>query len=326
MRECRALDRSYITDSDRPVTAAADEPVISFGEHLGGLRSDAINRLAIWPGLMKLQEIDVLYESDCATLWSFMTHPGRPSFTPQLLHDFEDWQDGILRSFGPGLLDLKFLVLGSRTPGVFCYGGDLDLFQKLIRAGDRNGLVRYGYRCVEILHRNIHALDLPILTVALVQGEALGGGFEALLSFDFIIAEKGSRFGLPEVMFGLFPGMGAHAILSRRVGTAMADRMILRNEIFSAEQLFELGLVHQVCEPGEGVDAVRGFIAREGRRHAGLLGSCRAMRRVSPLPVEELKSVVDIWADSALQLREQDLKLMSKLVAAQVRQSVRTVA
>ena len=50
---------------------------------------------------------------------------------------------------------------------------------------------------------------------------------DALLSFDYIIAERGATFGLPEVLFGLFPGMGAHAILSRKLGSAMADRLIV---------------------------------------------------------------------------------------------------
>jgi DSF synthase len=118
-------------------------------------------------------------------------------------------------------------VLGSRAPGVFCFGGDLSLFERLIRSGDRDGLARYGYRCVEILHRNMHSLDLPMLTIGLVQGAALGGGFEALLSFDYIVAERDATFGLPEILFGLFPGMGAHAILSRKLGSAMADRLIV---------------------------------------------------------------------------------------------------
>src|SRR3712207_7235821 len=56
---------------------------------------------------------------------------------------------------------------------LFRSGGDLELFQRLIRERDRDGLARYGYRCVEILHRNMGSLDLPMLTIGLVQGAAL---------------------------------------------------------------------------------------------------------------------------------------------------------
>ena len=76
---------------------------------------------------------------------------------------------------------LKYLVLGSRFPGVFNLGGDLNLFAGFIAAGDRDGLVRYGRDCVSILHNNLRRLELPIVTIALVQGDALGGGFEAVL-------------------------------------------------------------------------------------------------------------------------------------------------
>jgi len=269
--------------------------------------------------LFALDQLDVLYRPEHSALWTFMRPTDRPSFNPAMLHDFEAWQRLIGENFGPDMAPLRYLVLASRAPGVFCYGGDLELFQQLIRNGERQGLVRYGYRCVEILHRNMRSLDLPMLTIGLVQGAALGGGFEALLSFDFIIAERDATFGLPEVMFGLFPGMGAHAFLSRKLGSAMAGRLILSNEIYTAQQMYDLGLVHQVVEPGQGVAAVEEFIKRSERRHAGLVNARRAMKLTRPVPLEELKQIVDLWADAALQLTEGDLKVMSRLVRAQKR-------
>jgi len=204
-------------------------------------------RLQIPEQLFSLNELDVHYDEENEAIWTYMCPKGRPSFTPQMLGDFSEWQRLIGAHFGPERVPLKYLVLGSRAPGVFCFGGDLELFQQLIRKGNRDGLAAYGYRCVEILHRNTLALNLPMVTIGMVQGQALGGGFEALLSFDIIIAERGATFGLPEVMFGLFPGMGAHAFLARKLGTAMADRIILSNETYTAEQMFELGVVRNRC-------------------------------------------------------------------------------
>ena len=297
-----------------------DEPSGLFFENRSeAFVEDARKRLELPERLFELDELDVLYEPADAILWTFMRPAGRPSFTPPMLSDFEDWQKLILDGFGEGRAPLKYLVLGSRSPGVFCFGGDLELFHRLIRGGDRAGLVRYGYRCVEILHRNINALDLPILTVGLVQGAALGGGFEALLSFDHVIAEQSATFGLPEVMFGLFPGMGAHAILSRKLGAAAADRIILSNKTYSAAEMFDLGIVHQLADDGQGVGAAREFFAKNGRRHAGLVGAKRAMRESVHVPLAELKRIVDHWADAALQLREQDLKVMQRLAGAQAK-------
>jgi DSF synthase len=283
------------------------------------LIEQAEQRLSVPERLFNLAELDVLYDSQRSALWTFMRPAGRPSFTPPMLADFEQWQALIGQNFGPKRLPLKYLILGSRAPGVFCFGGDLDLFHKLIRAGNREGLTTYGYRCVEILNRNFHAMDLPMLTIGLVQGQALGGGFEALLSFDFIIAERGSTFGLPEVTFGLFPGMGAHVILARKLGAAMADRIILSNQTYTAEQMYDLGLVHHLAEPGEGVNAVRDFMAKSDRRHAGMVNARRAMRITSHIEMAEYYEIVDLWADAALQLREQDLKLMERLAGAQAR-------
>ncbi len=304
-------------DNARILASGEDTQALFFDSPATDFEQDARQRLALPAKLFELNELDVLYEPLDEVLWTFMRPAGRPSFTPAMLEDFEDWQRLILSGFGEGRTSLKYLVLGSRAPGVFCFGGDLDLFNRMIRSGDRAGLVRYGYRCVEILHRNINALDLPILTIGLVQGAALGGGFEALLSFDHVIAERGATFGLPETMFGLFPGMGAHAMLSRKLGTAAADRIILSNKTYSAQDMHDLGIVHEVVDDDTGLAATRAFIARNTRRHAGLVGAKRAMRESSHVPLAELKRIVDHWAESALQLREQDLKLMQRLVSAQ---------
>lgn len=274
---------------------------------------------AIPPELFKLGQLEVLYEADCKVLWSYMRPTGRPSFNRQMLGDFVNWQQLIEAGFGPDKVPLKFLVLGSRAPGVFCFGGDLDLFRRLIEARDRDGLIAYGHRCCQILHRNVNSLGLPIVTIGMVQGDALGGGFEALLSFDYVIAERSATFGLPEMMFGLFPGMGAHSLLSRKLGSAIADRLIVSNETYSAQQMYDLGIVHQIAEDGEGLAATRDFIRKSTRKHAGLVNSRRAMKICWDLELEELTRITELWADAALQLGEKDLKLMNRLVSAQTK-------
>lgn len=268
--------------------------------------------------LFGLRQIEVSFESETGTLWSFIRPDGRPSYNPGLLGDFHDWQDGIEDVFRPRG-DLRYLVLGSRFPGVFCLGGDLDLFAGMIRRRDRGGLVGYGRSCVQILHRNTNTLGLPIVTIGLVQGDALGGGFESLMSFNVIVAERGTKFGLPENLFGLFPGMGAFSFLSRRLGVAMAEQMIRKGTVYTAEEMYDLGMVHVLCEPGEGEAAVRRYIAQTSRRHNGQCALYKASREVNPVTLDELERVVDIWADTALGLTEQDLRMMERLVAAQNR-------
>ena len=297
----------------------ADNPAIPLGDEDEFLVSESRLHASVPEELLRLRELDILYEGEQQVLWTFMRPEGRPSFTPSMLADFEAWQRLIANNFGPGGVPLRYLVLGSRAPGVFCFGGDLKLFQGLIERRDRDGLVHYGHRCCKILHRNINTLDIPMLTVGLVEGAALGGGFEALLSFDYIIAERGATFGLPEIMFGLFPGMGAHALLSRKLGSAMADRLIVSNETYTAEQMYDLGIVHQLAENGEGLETCREFIRKSERRHSGLVHARKAMKVAWDLELDELNRITELWAEAALQLREQDLKVMSRLVAAQGR-------
>lgn len=313
------MDRVSSRSDNGQVDSTAKASAISLTNDEEMLVTESRRHSSIPEGLFNLQELDVFYEDETHTLWTYMNPAGRPSFTPGMLSDFENWQVYIEQGFGPEKVPLRFLVLGSRSPGVFCFGGDLDLFQRLIRLRDRDALVRYGHRCCKILHRNMASLDLPMLTVGLVEGAALGGGFEALLSFDYIVAERGATFGLPEIMFGLFPGMGAHALLSRKVGGAMADRLIVSNETYTAEQMYDMGLVHRLAENGEGLAACRDFIKKSERRHAGLVNSRRAMKVAWALELAELNRITELWADSALQLREQDLKVMGRLVAAQAR-------
>ncbi|MEZ5695035.1 MAG: crotonase/enoyl-CoA hydratase family protein [Sphingomonadaceae bacterium] len=294
-----------------------DGGAFPLGEEEDALVRESALHDAIPKELFELKEIDCLYDSETQALWSYMRPEGRPSFTPSMLADFESWQHHISTGFGTGKVPLRYLILGSRSPGVFCFGGDLDLFRKLIISRDREGLVRYGHRCCQILHRNMNALDLPMLTVGLVEGAALGGGFEALLSFDYIVAERGATFGLPEVMFGLFPGMGAHALLSRKLGSAMAERLIVSNQTYSAEEMYEMGIVHHLAEKGEGLQACQDFIKKSDRRHAGLVNARRAMKICWKLELEELTRITELWADAALELREQDLKVMNRLTTAQ---------
>lgn len=269
--------------------------------------------------LFQFEQLDVRFDPQLETLWTYMRPRTRPSFNPDLLREFAQWQEDIDFAWTQGGEPIRYLVLGSRFPGVFSLGGDLDLFSHHIRAGNRDALVRYGHACVRILHRNMLGLDHPIVTIGLVEGDALGGGFEALLSFNVVIAERGTSFGLPETLFGLFPGMGAHCFLSRRLGAARAEQMILSGRTYSAEELYDMGLVHGLAERGEGRRVVEEYVRVNRRRHNAHCAIYEASRAINPLPLAELEAVVELWADAALRLTDGDLKRMHRLVTAQTR-------
>ena len=245
-----------------------------------------------------------------------MRPQGRPSYTPELLRDLSRMQSDIYLATATER-PFRYFVVRSSVPGVFNLGGDLDLFGAKIRARDRDALRTYAHACVDVVYTNAIGYDRRLTTVALVQGAALGGGFEAALSCHHIIAERRATFGLPEVLFNLFPGMGAYSFLSRRMDAIRAEKLILSGKIYTAAELFDMGLVDMLVEDGEGDNALRTYLAKLDRRYNTHQAVLQARHRVNPLTREELIDVVDVWVDAAMQLEEADLRKMARLVRAQ---------
>jgi DSF synthase len=284
-------------------------------QQTGSVQEDGARSNRFWPDLGQL---DCAFDISNGTLWSFMDFGDRrPSYNPELLEDFHGWQRNIATLKAEAGETLRYVVLGSRHPKMFCLGGDLDYFSECIAAGDREALLAYGQSCVRILHRNWTASEQGLMTIGLAQGDALGGGFESLLSFDVLVAEKGAKFGFPEQLFGLFPGMGALTFMGRKLGFAKAEQMIRSGRCLSAEEMHELGVVHMLAEPGQGIETVRRMIAKTGRRFDAQLAYHRAAKRANPIPFDELMDIVAIWADACLTLDAHDLAVMRRLVAAQ---------
>ena len=266
-------------------------------------------------------ELELSRDPDGKTLWCYMRPKGRPSFTPSLLRELialrRSLQGAHSAPYSPP--PPRYFVGGSRLPKIYNLGGDLSFFAERIRAGDREGLRSYAYDCVDVGYHMWTGFELPTVTIALVQGDALGGGFEGALSFNVIVAERSARFGLPEVLFNLFPGMGAYSYISRKLDAASAERMILSGQIYTAEQLHAMGLIDVLADDGQGEAAVRDYITRNAKHHT-VQRSIRAVRnRVIRLALAELRDVADIWVEQALTLEESDLRKMERLRAAQDR-------
>lgn len=262
------------------------------------------------------------FNKDTGAMWSRWSPSPRPCFNPRLLADIRAYYEFLSATRGKvavGAEDcaINYVVLASDMPGVFNMGGDLDLFKLLIGKQDRAGLLCYGRACIDVLYRNYISHELPVTTISLVQGECLGGGFEAALSSDVIIAEKSARFGFPEILFNLFPGMGAYSFLDRKIGQRLAEQVITSGRIYSAAEMLDLGVVDTVVEDGEGEAGVSSFIASRQRTSVGHFGLAAARRRVHGIDFAELLDVVEIWVDCALRLNPRDLKLMQRLVSRQ---------
>ena len=219
----------------------------------------------------------------------------------------------------PGLV--RHFVLTSDVQGVFNFGGDLSLFVLLIRARDVESLRMYGRRCVDLVWWMENASQYGVHTTVLVQGDTLGGGLESVMPFHRVIFERSAQAGFPEVLFNLFPGMGAWHFTIRKAGYSVANEMILSGKLYTADQLYRRHLVDLVVEDGEGEAAIEAVIQSVNPRLRGTLAALEARRLTAPVTYESLMAIVDQWTTTALQLEDRDLRLMERLARAQVRKA-----
>ena len=263
-------------------------------------------------------QLNTFYDSEYKIGWFLMSGEPRPCFTPTLLNDLTAYLSNVKAEMAySGNKKYDYLVVGSDVPGVFNLGGDLNLFRSLIEEKNHEGLLSYATQCINILYQNMFHFNLELTTVSLIQGDALGGGFEAALSSNLIIAERGVKLGLPEVLFNLFPGMGAFTLLSKKIGPTAAERMILSGKLYPAEELYDMGIIDILAEPGEGELALYKYV-KAARRSPN---SYQAMSKVKDISnntsYQELIDIAKVWADAALNLTSRDLKMMDRLIKRQ---------
>jgi DSF synthase len=267
------------------------------------------------------KQIRTRFDEEYGISWSFMNAEPRPCFTSTCLVELLEQHAYIENTQGLKIQDdivknTNYLVLASDVAGIFSLGGDLNNFKKYIEASDEASLTKYAMLCVENLWL-FHNMDAPITTVALVQGQAMGGGFEAALSAHVLVAEKNALMGFPEVLFNLFPGMGAISFLSRKVGMKQAEEMVFSGKIYTGAQLYEMGVVDVLAEDGKGEETLNQWIKKNHRSLNSFQAIQKAKKRVNPITKDELTDITEIWVKAALNLEPRNLKIMDRLINAQ---------
>ena len=272
-------------------------------------------------GNTTVDQVRTRFDEEFGIMLYFMNPEPRPCFNKECLNQLLQNQTTLENMQGQVILkgstkQANYLVLASDVPGVFNLGGDLSVFRELIRNKERNKLLHYAKLCVDNVW-TFYNMQAPITTISLVQGQAMGGGFEAALSAHILIAEKSALMGFPEVLFNLFPGMGALSFLSRKIGMRAAETMVKSGKVYSGEELYQMGVVDVLAEDGQGEYTLNQWVKKNHRSLNSFQAINRAKQRVNPLTVKELYDITEVWVDAALRLDDRNLKIMERLVRAQ---------
>lgn len=271
----------------------------------------------------KFDNLDVEYDAPTESAWMIYGAEAPVCYTPHTLSEMSRFRHALQAMFAIGLTartPIRYLVIASNKPGVFNLGGDLSVFSAAIRAHNIDLLRRYAHTCVDLIDSLVRGLDLPIVTVSAVHGQCLGGAFEAALATDFIIAEENARFAMPEIAFNTFPGMGAVSLLTRKLGAALARKIISEGRVYSGREMYDLEAVDFLAPQDDIRSATLAWILKGGKiAWARRRTLAEARRRTSPVTREELMRITDLWAECSTRISDADLRHMERLVRAQSR-------
>jgi len=205
-----------------------------------------------------------------------LANPPLNIVTPELLTDL----DGALaRLEAAAPADVGAVVVTGRGERAFSAGSDVREFEGTRGPGGAERLANEE-RVAQRL------ADLPMPTIAAIEGNALGGGLELALCCDLRIASEAARLGLPEVRLAVTPGAGGTQRLPRVVGLARAKELILTGRVLTAAEAGRIGLIHEVVPRGEAAARARAIGAEIAER--------------GPLAVREAKALLHAALDRSI--------------------------
>jgi enoyl-CoA hydratase/3-hydroxyacyl-CoA dehydrogenase len=165
---------------------------------------------------------------------------------------------------------IRAMIVASPNPALFCAGADIKAFTQLDE--------RSGRELADAAHELLRAWERsPIMTIAAVNGLAVGGGCELAMACDVRLAAYSASFGQPEVNLGIMPGFGGTQRLPRLVGPAKALEMNTTGDPISAEEAYEYGLVNRLVADHELFDAALAWARKFARQPSLALEQIKAV-------------------------------------------------
>lgn len=198
-------------------------------------------------------------QGDLAIVWFDLPGEKVNKFSSAVMREFSGIVDEM-----EAATDIKRIIVASKKPGIFIAGADVSEFQLVTSPEQAKEYTRYGQ---QVFHR---FSKLRQVTVAAINGAALGGGCELAISCDWRVMSDSPRaqIGLPETKLGIYPAWGGTTKLPRLIGLPAALDIILNGKTVDGKRAKRMGLVDEVVEQGILLDVARQFTER-GKRRGG---------------------------------------------------------
>ena len=286
------------------------------GHFNASARCDVVDTISLHAG--PLPQIRLDYEPDISTLWITLKPEPKPVFTLPLIESVGKVQDALGSLWGNDP-NRPVCYLAYRATGtIFSLGGDLDYYLDCIRAGDRAALRDYAEKATQVIRLNRNGLNGSVITLANVQGKAIGGGIDPARACNVMIAEEHATFSYPEINYNHFP-ISAVPVLSRHTGPIEAEKILLSGDEYSAHEFMGKGAVDAVVPSGAGDDWIRKYVADTRASHSARVALMGAFNAQAGDLYGPLTACAQSWADHIMSMTPGEVSKLQRITVAQER-------
>lgn len=267
---------------------------------------------------LKLEQFEAVYDPEYRALWCILKATP-PVLTLTLLRNIRTLQDNLARFFMENpKKSPKYIIWKSNHPEVFNLGLDHTHICDLIWNKDKIGLDEYIQLCIDVLYINLIKLEIfPLITISLIRGKAYGGGLEAALSCDIIVAEKDAKCCFPEIRYNLLPSIGTLKMLLRRYPLNIIKPILFEGKQIDLPSLLNLHIIDAIVEPGEGEKYINDKIQKIHKRQFLYASLYKAELKNILVTYDELEEFKHAWVKAAFELSPSNFRRLSRLAAAQ---------
>ncbi len=269
------------------------------------------------------KEISVRYDSKTLAIWGYGNPQSCPCLNSSLLQEFHNLhleiQDYFRHNNMKPKIPIRFFVYASQIPDIYSYGGSLDTLYDMIKNNRKDKLKECASIALKVMHGNFVGYDLPIHTITFVEGDAIGGGFEAALSTQAIVSEEQGFFGLQQMRFNVFSGLG-YGFLVRKAGLSQSEKIISSAEIYTAKQLYDMGLIQKLATKGEGKKVIDKYMRQYNRSFNAMQAMHKAKLHYTSYYYSELEYMANLWIETLVSLDPTELAILNKIAETQKEQ------